>query len=232
LNVLGIDACKKGWCVVGRIENRLVWGCFTKIEDVVSTYPDVDRILIDIPIGLSSKHFMRTVDAKARKYLEKRKSSLFSPPCREALFANTYKEALAINRAITGKGISIQAYNISSKIKEIDEWFTSKPEEIKVYEAHPELCFKTLNGNQDLQYSKHEKEGLEIRKDIVFHHLEDLKPAFAALLKTYKRSEVKPDDILDAMALLLVNLKPQPLDTIYDENAADETGKKVGIVYG
>jgi predicted RNase H-like nuclease len=231
LNTLGLDACKKGWCAVGSIDDTLVGDCFDHIKDVILAFTNVDRMLIDIPIGLSSKNFIRTVDSKSRTHLQKRKSSIFSPPCREAVSADNYREALNLNKKITGKGISIQAYNISSKIREIDVWFNSKPKAMEVYEAHPELCFKSLLG-KDLQYSKHENEGISIRKEILFNKQQKLEYLFEDLMKRFKRSEVKPDDILDAMALLLINLKREPLKIIYDENAVDETGKNVGIVYG
>lgn len=229
MNTLGLDACKKGWCVVGYIEGALVWGCFDYIEDVVAAFPKVNRMLIDIPIGLSSENFNRTVDAKARTYLQKRKSSIFSPPCREAVYADNYRKALEINKIITGKGISIQAYNISSKIREIDVWFKTKPKAMEVYEAHPELCFKSLYGN-DLEYSKHDKEGISMRKKILFSQEPKLEDVFEDLMKRFKRSEVKPDDILDAMALHLIN-RTADLSFVEDDNTVDETGKKVGIVY-
>lgn len=232
MNVLGIDACRKGWCVVGTIKAQLVWGCFTKIEHVLRAYHDAERILIDIPIGLSSKHFIRTVDAEARTYLKKRKSSIFSPPCRAAVFATNYKDALQLNKELTGKGISIQAYNISPKIREIEEWFNTKPAHVEVYEAHPELCFKSLNAQEDVNFSKHEKQGIEMRKEIVFSLEKALEPIFDDLLQTYKRSEVKPDDILDAMALFLIAKTQGQLLCVQDTHTMDETGKPVRIVYG
>ncbi len=232
MNVFGIDACKMGWCVIGRINNSMVWGCVENIQQIVNAYPTVERILIDIPIGLYSGNFTRTVDQKARTYLEKRKSSLFSPPCRKAVYASNYKEALELNRKMTGKGISVQAYNISSKIKEIDKWLDVKPNHIEVLEAHPELCFKSLNSNIDLDFSKHTKEGIELRQQVLFRHQEELKSVFQNLMKSYKRSQVKADDILDAMALYVINKNSEKLKIISDKNSIDETGKKVGIVFG
>jgi predicted RNase H-like nuclease len=232
MNIIGLDACKYGWCGVGRINNRLFWGCFSGLEEVVNQYPMINRILIDIPIGLSSENYKRTVDAKARTLLDHRKSSIFSPPCREACNAENYKDALALNRKIEGKGISVQAYNISSKIKETDLWVNQKSSNIQIFEAHPELCFKTLNNTKDLDYSKHSKEGIDQRKNIIFSHDEALKSVFENLMADFKRSQVKRDDILDAMALYLINKNSEKLKTISDENSIDETGKKVRIVYG
>jgi len=216
--------------VVGYIEGALVWGCFDSIDDVILAFPNVDRIMIDIPIGLSSKNFNRTVDAKARTYLRSRKSSIFSPPCREAVYAENYRKALEINKIIIGKGISIQAYNISSKIREIDEWLKTKAPKMNIHEAHPELCFKTLNNSQDLEYSKHEKEGISMRKKVLFNKEPKLEDVFDDLMKRFKRSEVKADDVLDAMALHLIN-RTADLSFVEDDNTVDETGKKIGIVY-
>lgn len=231
MNVIGLDACKMGWCGVGLVENKIVGSCFESLEDIINTHPNLDRVLIDIPIGLSSKNFTRSIDAKARKLLNKRKSSIFSPSCREALYANNYKEALAINKQVCGKGISIQAYNIGSKIKEVDEWYNTKPDRLQVYEAHPELCLKTLNHNIDLESSKHNEAGIEERKLIVFKHQKSLKDIFNQLIKDYKRSQVKQDDILDAMALFLINNNEEELKYVEDENYIDESGKPVRIVY-
>ena len=232
MNIIGLDACKSGWCGIGEVNAKLIWGCFKNLSELLEVYPDLQRILIDIPIGLSSKNFNRSIDAKARTYLKYRKSSIFSPPCREAIFADNYKEALRINKSICGKGISIQAYNISQKTKEIDLWIDQKPESIKILEAHPELCFKTLNENQDLELSKHDKAGIEERKSILFDRDKNLKSIYEDLMNEYKRSQVKPDDILDAMALYLINLDSLTLKYFEDDNNVDETGKWVRIVYG
>lgn len=232
MNIVGIDACKYGWCVIGLIGNNMFWGCFKSIEKLIQKYPQLNRILIDIPIGLSSEKFMRTVDAEARKFLTLRKSSIFSPPCREALFAVNYKNALIINKKIEGKGISVQAYNIGEKIKEIDQWIDKNSSNVDVFEAHPELCFKTLNADQDIRFSKHIKEGIEERKQIVFGYDTNFEDIFENIMENYKRAEVKPDDILDAMALFLVNRNSKTLKIISDENALDASGKNVGIVYG
>lgn len=232
MNIIGIDACRSGWCGVGVIDHQKIWGCFGSLRELTNFYPNLQRVLIDIPIGLSSKNFSRTVDAKARAYLGQRKSSIFSPPCREAIYAHNYKDALNINKGICGKGISIQAYNISQKIKEIDEWTDTKPEAIKIFEAHPELCFKTLNLNQDLEFSKHVKAGIAERLNILLQTDDSLKVIYEDLLKEYKRSQLKRDDILDAMALYLINLNSPDLKYFEDENNLDASGKAVRIVYG
>ncbi|NBC56872.1 MAG: DUF429 domain-containing protein [Bacteroidetes bacterium] len=231
-NFIGLDACRMGWCGIGQIEGKLIWGCFKSLENLIETYPALKLILIDIPIGLSSKHASRTVDAKARTHLKRRKSSIFSPPCREALYAKNYQEALKINRKITGKGISIQAYNISPKIKAVDEWLSEKPNDLDIYEAHPELCFKTLNKNIDLKYSKHDKTGLKERQNLLFDLDSNLKSVYKDFMTTYKREHIKPDDIFDAMSLYLIAKKQHSLQYIADDNTEDEREIPIRIVYG
>lgn len=230
-NFIGLDACRMGWCGVGQEKGQLFWGCYQSLEALCKDHPDLQRILIDIPIGLSSKNFTRTVDTKARTHLNKRKSSIFTPPCREALYAKNYQEALRINRQITDKGLSIQAYNIGIKIEAVDKWFAQNHQNIKIYEAHPELCFKSCNNKQDLVHSKHNKLGLEERQNLVFTLDNNLKPIYKNFLNNYKRQDVKPDDILDAMILYLT-AKQKSLKGVSDNNNIDETGKPVRIVYG
>jgi len=232
MNVIGLDACKYGWCGIGKVNSKLIWGCFRSLDELMRQHEDLTRVLIDIPIGLSSKNFTRTIDSKARTHLKSRKSSIFSPPCREALYACNYREALQVNKKITGKGISIQAYNIGSKIKTVDSWHGRKPDMLEVYEAHPELCFKTLNENKDLEYSKHDKAGIEERKTILFNLQDSLPGVYENLIKAFKRNQVKPDDILDAMALFVIADRSKKLQLIKDENGRDETDKNVSIVYG
>lgn len=232
MNVMGVDACKLGWCGVGVIQNEKVWGCFESLNSLTLALPNLNRILIDIPIGLSSETFTRTIDSKARTYLQYRKSSIFSPPCREVVYVDGYKEALSLNQTICGKGISIQAYYICPKIKETDKWYETKPNSIEAFEAHPELCFKTLNRGKDLKFSKHNKSGIEERLEILLKIDKSIKLVYNDFLKKYKRSQVKRDDILDAMALMMVGVGKTELKYFEDENPIDASGKPVRIVYG
>ena len=78
-------------------------------------------ILIDIPIGLKTGGSgERLSDLGARSILKARKSSIFPVPCREAIYAKTYKEACEVNERLTGKRISKQAWNIVPKIRDVD----------------------------------------------------------------------------------------------------------------
>src|SRR5262249_3480153 len=75
----------------------------------------------------------------------------------------------------------------------------------RVYEAHPELAFRTLAGHP-MQYRKKTAAGREERvrtleqaPHVLFH---DIRSAFAQTLRTCPRTQVAPDDLLDAYVLV------------------------------
>ena len=71
-------------------------------------------------------------------------ASVFVTPVRSALATGDYQRALAINRELTGGGISRQAFNLREKILQVDRWYSERP--CPVVEAHPELCFGAIAG--------------------------------------------------------------------------------------
>jgi len=125
---VGIDSCRKGWCYTSITDGS---GCKTgvapDIEWIWNNFNKANLILIDIPIGLPSISH-RTCDTRARRFLGAGKtSSVFAPPCREALYAKNYEEACEINQKILGKKTSRQAWSIAPKIREVDEFLRSHP---------------------------------------------------------------------------------------------------------
>ena len=65
--------------------------------------------------------------------LGRRASSVFSPPSRQVLGATCYEDVRA-------QGLSIQAYGILPKIREVDRLMTPELQKV-IHEAHPELAF-------------------------------------------------------------------------------------------
>ena len=121
---IGVDGCKAGWFFIAiGPGDELEFGIFTAIEKLWRTYSEARFLLIDIPIGLPSKEIkIRSCDKAARQVLSpKRHHSIFSPPCREALAAESYREACRINHNVCDRKISKQAWHISRKIKEVDD---------------------------------------------------------------------------------------------------------------
>ncbi len=207
--VLGVDACKSGWVAI-----RLgpsVTAHFAKTIDALPT--DVSVIAIDIPIGLPDRG-RRTADVAARDLLGPRRSSIFLTPVRAALAEETHARASAVNRDLAGEGMSIQAFGLFPKIREVDTWRPTTP--CRVVEAHPELSFREMAGTPLLD-SKKTWAGLEHRRGLLaeqgIHLPADLGEA---------GRQAAPDDILDAAAVAwtaarVVAGRAKPLPTPPDD---------------
>ncbi|WP_218974773.1 DUF429 domain-containing protein [Streptomyces sp. NP160] len=103
---------------------------------------------LDIPVGLAERG-PRAADLAAREVLGARRSSVFVTPVRAALEAGSHAEAVALSRAATGAGVSVQAYGLRAKVLEVDAWVRdpagpSGAGGPRVLEVHPEVAFGVL----------------------------------------------------------------------------------------
>ena len=194
----GVDGCPAGWlvvCLAPQTQEPVVRLC-PDFDAVLALRPRPDRIAIDIPIGLLDERQAggRECDRLARRRLPGRTSSVFSPPVRGLLGATRYGQ-------VRGHGLSIQAFGILAKIREVDRLMTPALQG-RVYEAHPELAFRSLAG-APMRHSKKTPAGREER----LRALERLASfrTVRALLDTvatrYRRAQVGLDDCLDACVL-------------------------------
>lgn len=230
--VAGIDGCKKGWIMIKSSSGDYSFDVYKNIFDMAADNEDLERILIDIPIGLSSRKIKRTVEKELKKELKYKHSTVFNPPCREALFQKDYVSVKKKNIEIEGKSLSIQSYNISNKIRELDEFWQSKPE-TEIIESHPELCFKYLNKGEIVLSKKSTLVGLNERIKILATHEKKTKNLFKIIENNTLRKDVKRDDIVDALCLCLVNKLggKNDLSFIEDDNKIDENGIEMRIGY-
>ncbi|GAA3952259.1 DUF429 domain-containing protein [Actinomadura viridis] len=188
--VLGVDACAAGW--VGMALDEAVTPYFApRIHELVDAAAPVTVVAIDIPIGLADNG-LRQADLLARQELGRRRSTLFMTPVRRALEAGTHAQATEINRRLTGKGVSIQAFALKPKILEVDRWVRRNPP-YRVVEVHPELSFARMSGAP--VPPKTTWAGAETRRRLLagegIHLTGDLGPAGA---------NARVDDVLDAAA--------------------------------
>jgi predicted RNase H-like nuclease len=146
MRVLGVDACRAGWigtawsgCDIRAYVHAEISGLVGR----VAADGPVHVVGIDIPIGLADKT-IRQADLLARKAAGARWASVFVTPVRGALALEDYRQASALNRRLTGSGISRQAFNLRDKILQVDEWLPRAP--CLVVEVHPELSFGELAG--------------------------------------------------------------------------------------
>lgn len=231
--VAGVDGCRTGWIMVKCEVGEFEFGIYERFEALLFENPDLDRILIDIPLGLSSEHHPRTIDKVLRAELKGRSSTVFTPACRVAIYKHSYEEAKKTNLALEGKSLSIQSYNISSKIRELDDLLIQKNPVVPILESHPELCFKYLNQGKVLSSKKSTPVGLKERLELLSAFDPQIKSLFEKILASTKRKEVAKDDIIDAICLCLVNKlgHSHRLQFLKDQNLTDARGIEMKIAY-
>jgi predicted RNase H-like nuclease len=242
MDFVGADGCKAGWLAVN-LSLFKDWevNLFSSFSQLWDRHSSAALILVDIPIGLrqgsSAKGCVereeRRCDKKARKLLGPRRAAVFRVPCRPAIYASSYDEAIAKNEKLTGTRIFKATWNITGKIREVDELLLNEPEIRKsVREIHPEVCFWSLNGCQPLQYPKRQAAGASERLNLlqsIYPSAEDL---LSRTLASYSRQEVKKDDILDALvAAITAKIGFDNLSAIPPQPEIDLRGLPMEMVY-
>ena len=203
MDLIGVDGTSSGWIAsIGNSRDKRLSSIeFSEdLNKLLSEYPD-SIVVIDMPIELNKKNYLRTCDVLARKYLGKAfQSSIFIPPLKRVLKCSTYQEANELSRKITGKGLSKQSWHLKSKISEVQQ--ISKLSN-NVYEGHPECSFKMLK-KEPLKAKKKSVSGIFERLDLL--KKVGLDP-LSVSLKLENNSSIKIDDILDSMVLFITALR-------------------------
>lgn len=224
MKTAGIDGCKLGWILISFDEGKEKYQVIESNDELKGIFENYDRIFIDMPIGLEDEEYTRECDALLRKELGgEYSSSVFSPPIRPALEAPSYVEANMISYEWTEKKLSLQSWNITPKIKALDELLRENSEfKEKVLESHPELLFQKLNGGMIFQ-KKNLKKGVRHRLELIKEEEPIADDFFRDIKEEWRRSEVGEDDIVDAMALAYYakrseekGIKTIPADINYD----------------
>jgi predicted RNase H-like nuclease len=232
----GVDSCKGGWILVMVSSGEYHYQFCRDFNLLMQKVETNSRVLVDIPIGLLSRENVlagvRPCDSAARKILGKKHSSIFNPPCFEALYEKSYQDASRVNHEILGKKLSKQSWNIVPKIQDVNSFLQLNPEwRGKILESHPELSFQFLNNNIQLQYSKKTREGIIERITV----LEKYWPFAATIFKEMEndpelRGKANKDDMVDALCLAVLNhYRNDNLSNISDLEPGDKAGHKIGI---
>lgn len=233
MKTAGIDGCKAGWILI-TFDEDASYEVLRSDEELEDAFHRFDRVLIDIPIGLEDEKYTRECDALLRKELgAEYASSVFSPPIRPALHAPSYVEANMQSYEFTEKKLTLQAWNITPKIKVVDHFLTNQPElQDVVFESHPELIFRNLNGGMIFQ-KKNTKKGLRHRLSLVSDREEVAKDFFRDIKEEFRRNEVEEDDIVDSMALALASKqsKEKGLKRLPENPEEDSSGLIKAIHY-
>ncbi len=236
VRVAGLDGCPAGWVqatalvapnsgsahpMLADVEIRVM----TTFAEAISPVLDGSILAmgVDMPIGLPERG-QRTADRAARRRLGPRRSSVFPTPVRAALRAADYPDALARSRAVDGRGLSIQAYNLLSHMVEVDEVMTPQLQ-ARVFECHPETTFARLAGG-GLPVSKHSADGLELRRRLLDPWLVDDIDSIGAAPRG-----AKADDVLDALAVALTAWRFTVGDVVHlGDGERDGRGLRMEIV--
>ena len=203
INLIGVDGTSSGWIAsIGNSKfKRLATVTFSeKLDKILSKYPN-SIVVIDMPVELNKKNYLRECDVLAKRYLGKKfQSSIFIPPLKRVIKCSTYREANKLSKEITGKGLSKQSWNLKNKIGEVQSLSKSSH---KIYEGHPECSFKMLK-NETLKAKKKSVLG-------VFERLNLLRNAgfdpLSISLRLENDSTTKIDDVLDSIVLFITALR-------------------------
>jgi predicted RNase H-like nuclease len=189
--VFGIDACRGGWVGIALSDGAFT-GAYTAatLDALLDQVPDAEVVGVDIPLGLADTG-VRAAERLVQSQLGRRASSLFLMPPRRVFDEPDHRSATALSTTLTGKGISIQAWGLKTKILEADAVYARRV----LFEVHPELTFLQL-GLRHEDGSKKTWRGQRARLRVLAAAgvalPEDLGPDVA---------RVPADDVLDAAAV-------------------------------
>lgn len=249
VTLAGVDGCKAGWIAIRQDPGGSpVAGVYPDFEGLLAALPPDAIVAVDMPIGLPevSSRGGRGPEALVRPLLGERQSSVFAIPSRAAVYADTaafstmeawYEahrraSAMAVATSDPPRGVSIQAFGIFAKIREIDRLLVEQPGlQSRIFESHPEVAFWRLNGGRAMGLPKKIKgavnpAGMEERRALLACHgyergfLDQTPPRGAAA-----------DDFLDAAAMLVIAGRIARCDAVSypDPPLVDGRGIRVAI---
>lgn len=201
--VAGIDGCRAGWIAFVDDGASVTPRIIRSDAGLRELFVECDRIFIDMPVGLSDAG-ERTCDVELRNALPPRKkASVFMTPVRSAVYASGYREACDLNFQAAGRKISIQAWNITNRIRQVDELLRADASlATRLYECHPEWQFYQFSGGE--MPSKKKAAGIGARLTLLAKWLPGAPERYDETLRATLRKDVQPDDILDALLLVKV----------------------------
>jgi predicted RNase H-like nuclease len=198
----GADGCPAGWMVAfvrptgDEVRTRVV-----PEFAAIATAPEAPAVIaVDMPIGLPARigPAGRGPERAVRPLLGERRSSVFPVPSREAIYADTYRDACraALLTSDPPRSMQKQLFMIAPRIREVDIALRTDPAlAARVFETHPELAFWRLNNDRPLALAKKVKPGLALRRQLL------IAAGYApAIVEAPPPKGAGPDDLLDALA--------------------------------
>ena len=169
--IVGADGSSSGWVVAAK--NRCGKIVIKEVGSIQAIFEhwDVQTLAIDMIIGIpeQTQRGGRRAEREARKLLSPRGAVVFSTPCRAAVYASDYVQALELSRQSSPQniGLSKQSYNITPKIRELDLFLRKHSKQRDcIFEVHPELSFWEMNKREQIP-TKHSPEGRKKRMELL-----------------------------------------------------------------
>lgn len=218
---VGVDGTRGRWVAVAIGDDGSFRAAVLEdtLEDVLAAFPTAKIFAIDVPIGLPSGG-ARAADLEAKMLLGPRRSTIFPAPPRPVLEATTYAAARERARELTGRSISAQSFALRHNILEAEPL----RDDHRVFEAHPELAFRSLSGRVLLS-GKRTWNGAVERQ-------EALGKAGLSLPAHLGHAGAAPvDDVLDAAvcAWTARRIALEEAECVPKEPELDETGRPMAI---
>jgi predicted RNase H-like nuclease len=217
-----------------RDERELTYRIANTASQLLSAFPNAERVLIDVPIGLPwHDEPIRPCDRLARSILGDRRSSVFPVPCRAAIGAEAIGIARELNRRELDRSLSEQSWGICRKIREVDDLLLGKPGPgAEVREVHPEICFWALAGRSPMKHNKSREEGLRERLAVLAEFEPNAARFLDFVLAEEPRRKVSADDVLDALAAFVTSSASNSLlASLRGVPASDERGLPMEMLY-
>jgi predicted RNase H-like nuclease len=246
---VGVDGAPGGWLAV-RYDGDSFHDvqAYADVEALWDANRDAETILVDVPIGLRENGAeKRRCDDEARSKLgHPRSSSVFAPPVRAAVHADSYADAKETQEERTDGSLGTQSWAICGKIAEVDALLRDEATDATgvLREAHPEVCFWALNDEESMTFSKTSQPAaafwervqvLERVDEKVLDHLctagETLTEG-AGSLPDDDLLAASNDDLLDAFALALTaSDRTAAVQTLPERSEPDPAGLPMEMVY-
>ena len=238
MQAVGIDGCRAGWLVVLVDDEQIQMQLCPSIQEAADYCQDAKLIWIDMPIGfIDVGPEGRECDRLARRLLSPiRHSSVFTPPCRSALYASL-DQSSEVNFQHTGKKLSRQLINIIPKMRELDAYLQQldRVQAAKWHEAHPEILFAQFNEGHPIPTKKKQAEGQAARLRLLSNLWPEIPAWFQENQHRYPRKAVQLDDIIDALGLAIGAWSVQQgrfiQKSLPDTPPRDHQGLAMQIVY-
>lgn len=238
----GVDWARHGWLVASARDGaRPEIEFHSTIFEVWDRLPADGRMAVDIPIGLPTNG-RRPCDREAKTILGARGNSVFYTPTRDAVYASNIEDAKD-EQSDLDYSVQNQAWAIVPRIREVDRFLHMHETELnpgQIIETHPEVAFAALNGGEPAAKAKKEDRGEADRLELLRPRLNDVETVFRNAKSRFQGPDyasqlAHPDDILDALAALVVardgGRNPLTLPQTTPPNRDDELGRDCVIAY-